>query len=101
LQDWVATVIGLAGGFAVAYSVAQAALPRLIERSRNPTRLIKLAFGGTVIALLPALLLSIVVGATLGNIWGTAGMVAGVAVVFSVLLLAGTFAGILLAGYFK
>lgn len=97
MQDWVATVVGLAGGFAVVYTLAQAVLPRLVERSRNPARLIKFAFGGTVIALLPALLLSIVVGATLGSTWGAAGIAGGVALIFSVVLLAGTFAGVLLA----
>jgi hypothetical protein len=42
-------------------------------------------------------LLSIVVGATLGMPWGVVGMVMGVAAVFALVLLAGTFLGVILA----
>jgi hypothetical protein len=90
VTDWVAAALGLAGGLALAWWIAAAALPRLMERSRRPALLVKLAFGGTVVALLPALLLSIVVGATL------AGAI-GVGLVFAVVLLAGTLGGALLA----
>ena len=90
MKDWIATALGLAGGFALAWWIAAAALPRLAERARRPELLVKLAFGGTVVALLPAVLLSIVVGATLGG-------ALGVALVFALVLLAGTFAGVLLA----
>jgi hypothetical protein len=94
LKDWIAAALGLAGGFACAYAVAAAVLPGLVERSRQPERLVKLAFGGTVVALLPALLLSIVVGAPLGG-------AIGIALVFALVLLAGTFGGVLLAGLFR
>lgn len=90
MNDWIATALGLAGGFALAWWITAAVLPRVVERARRPELLVKLAFGGTVVALLPALLLSIVVGATLGG-------AIGVAVVFAVVLLAGTFAGVLIA----
>lgn len=90
MKDWIAAALGLAGGLALTWWIAGAALPRLLERSRNPRRLMKLAFGGTVVALLPALLLSIVVGATLGG-------AIGVALVFAAVLLVGLFAGVALA----
>lgn len=90
MNDWISTALGLAGGVALAWWIAAAALPRLVERSRKPALLVKLAFGGTVVALLPAVLLSIVVGATLGG-------AIGVALVFALVLLAGTFGGVLLA----
>ena len=90
MNDWIASGLGLGGGLALAYWIAAAALPRLVERSPNPELMVKLAFGGTLVALLPALLLSIVVGATLGG-------AIGVALAFAVVLLAGLFAGVLLA----
>ncbi len=90
MNDWIAAALGLAGGLAFAYWIAAAALPRLVERSRRPELLVKLALGGTVVALMPAVLLSIVVGATLGG-------AVGVALVFALVLLAGTFGGVLLA----
>ena len=90
MTDWVAAALGLAGGLALAWWIAAAALPPLMERSNRPALLVKLAFGGTVVALLPALLLSVVVGATL------AGAI-GVGLVFAAVLLAGTFGGALLA----
>jgi len=89
-MDWLAAALGLAGGFAFAWWVAAAALPRLMDKSRRPELLIKLAFGGTLVALLPALLLSIVVGAPLAG-------ALGVALVFALALLAGTFGGAMLA----
>jgi hypothetical protein len=92
MKDWIATALGLAGGLALAWWIAAAALPRLVQRSRKPALLVRLAFGGTVVALLPAVLLSIVVGATLGG-----GI--GVALVFALVLLAGTFGGALLARF--
>lgn len=95
--EWLAIGVGLAGGLLVCYHVGKAVLPPLVERSRNPELLVKLSLGGTVIAALPALLLSIVVGAPLGAAWDAVGMVLGVAAVFAVVLLSGTFAGVLLA----
>ena len=96
--EWLAIVVGLAGGLLLSYRIGKAALPPLLRRSRKPELLIKLGFGGAVIAALPALLLSIVVGATLGMPWGAIGLVVGVALVFALVFLAGTFAGVLLAG---
>jgi hypothetical protein len=90
VTDWLAAALGLAAGLGLAWWVAGAALPRLMERSRRPELLLKLAFGGTVVALLPALLLSLVVGATLGG-------ALGVALMFAAVLLFGTFGGVLLA----
>jgi hypothetical protein len=96
-MEWFTVCVGLAGGVLVSYGVGQSVLPRLVERSRNPELMVKLSLGGTVIASLPALLLSIVAGAPLGAAWGAVGMVLGVAGVFAAVLLAGTFAGMLLA----
>ena len=90
MRDWIAAALGLAGGLGLAWWVAAAALPRLVERSRKPALVVKLALGGTVVALMPAVLLSLVVGATLGG-------ALGVALVFALMLLAGTFGGALLA----
>ena len=95
--DWLAIGLGIAGGLLLCYQVGNAVLPRLVERSRQPELLIKLSLGGTVVAALPALLLSVVLGAPLGAGWGALGMVLGVAAVFALVLLAGTFAGVLLA----
>ena len=99
MTDWLAIGVGLAGGVLACYQTLALTLPPLVERSRKPELLIKLSWGGTIIALLPALLLSIVIGAPLGAAWGAVGLVAGVAGVFSVVLLLGTFAGVLLARY--
>ena len=101
MTDRLATGIGLARGLLACYWTGQLTLPRLLARSRNPELFVKLSLGGTVIAALPALALSIVVGATLGMPWGASGMVAGVALVFALVLLAGTFVGVLLSYYLK
>ena len=50
MTDWLAAVLGLAGGLAFAWWVAGATLPRLMERSRRPARLLKLTFGGALFA---------------------------------------------------
>jgi hypothetical protein len=97
--EWLSIALGLAGGAMLCLWVGKRAIPPLLVRSRRPELLVKLSLGGTAVAALPALLLSIVVGATLGMPWGTVGVVAGVALVFSLVLLAGTFAGVLLARY--
>jgi hypothetical protein len=97
MSEWLAIAVGLAGGRLACYWIGQLTLPRLLARSRNPQLLVKLSLGGTVIAALPAVLLSIVVGATLGMPWGVVGMVMGVAAVFALVLLAGTFLGVILA----
>ena len=67
---WIATALGLAGGFLLAYALGRAVLPRWIAKSEHMLLLLRLAFAGTVVALLPALPLSLVVGATLGRDWG-------------------------------
>jgi hypothetical protein len=90
VNDWIASALGLAGGLALAYWIAAAALPPLMARSRRPALLIKLAFAGTLVALLPAVLLSLVVGATLGG-------AIGVALVVALVVRAGLFGGVLLA----
>jgi protein-S-isoprenylcysteine O-methyltransferase Ste14 len=97
VTEWLAIGVGLAGGLLLSYWIGSAVLTPIVQRSRNPDLTIKLAFGGTAVAVLPALLLSIVVGAPLGMRWGAPGLVVGVALVFAVVLLAGTFAGALLA----
>lgn len=97
MTEWLAIGVGLAGGVLVSYLIAKALLPALVAGSRNPDLVIKLSFGGTAVGLVPALLLSIVVGAPLGMRGGTVGLVAGVALVFALVLLAGTFAGALIA----
>lgn len=100
MLEWLAIGVGLAGGLLLSYHVGKLVLPPLVERSRNPDLLIKLSFGGTLIGLVPALLLSTVMGAAVGGLWGSVGIVLGVAGVFAAVLLAGTFAGVLLARYF-
>jgi hypothetical protein len=97
LIEWFATAVGIAGGLMLSYSVATSVLPTLLARSRRPVLVTKLSFGGAVIAALPALLLSMVIGAPLGSGYGAVGIAAGVALVFAIVLLAGTFAGVLLA----
>jgi hypothetical protein len=97
LIEWLAIGVGLAGGAWLCYWIGQLTLPRLVASSPDPDLLVKLTFGGAAVGLLPALLLSIVVGAPLGMPWGPLGLVAGVAAVFALVLLAGTFAGVLLA----
>ena len=90
MMDWLAAALGLAAGLAFAGWIASAALPRLMTRSGRPELVLKLALGGTLAALLPALLLAIVIGAPFyGGL--------GVGVVFAVVLLIGLFAGVLLA----
>jgi hypothetical protein len=97
LTEWLAIGLGLAGGLLLSYQIGKAVLPSHVHRSRKPDLLIKLSLGGTVIAALPALLLSIVVGAMLGMPWGAVGIVIGVAAVFALVLLSGTFVGVMLA----
>ena len=99
MTDWLATAFGLAGGMLLCYWVGKAVLTPLVGRSKKPDLFIKLSFGGTIIAALPALLLSIVAGAPLGSAFGAVGIVCGVAAVFATVLLSGTFAGVLLSRY--
>jgi hypothetical protein len=94
----------------LAFALANLVLPRWIERPPHSYFLVRLALAGTLVALLPALLLSIVVGGTLGEAWGERalgrlgfaasgapiGLAVGVALVFALLLMAGAASGIVL-----
>jgi RsiW-degrading membrane proteinase PrsW (M82 family) len=106
---WIATALGLAGGFLLAYALGRALLPRWVGKSGHLSLLVRLAFAGTVVALLPALLLSLVVGGTLGGAWGERvfawlgfpsgapiGLALGVALVFALVVLSGAACGVLL-----
>jgi hypothetical protein len=97
--EWLGIAVGLVGGATLCLWIAKNAMPPLLRRTRRPDLLSKLTLAGALIAALPAVMLSIVVGATLGMPWGAFGLVAGVALVFALVLLAGTFAGVLLARY--
>ena len=97
MTEWLAIGVGLAGGLLACLYWAQRVLPPLVARARHPRLMVKLAFGGTAVMLLPALLLSIAAGAPLGARGGALGIVAGVAMVFVLVLAAGAAAGVLLA----
>lgn len=100
---WIATALGLLGGLALTYVLGKAIVPRLAAKSRHTPILIQLAVAGTVIALLPALFLSLVVGGTLGGAWGEHafdqfgfrasgtpfGLALGIAVVFALVVVVG------------
>lgn len=98
--EWLAIGLGIAAGAMLCLWVGKSAIAPLLRRSRRPDLFVKLSLAGAVVSALPALLLAIVVGATLGMPWGAPGRVAGVALVFALVLLAGTFTGALLARYF-
>ncbi|KPK04292.1 MAG: hypothetical protein AMJ64_14015 [Betaproteobacteria bacterium SG8_39] len=107
---WIASALGLLGGVALAYAVAKPGVPRMIAGAKDGLLLARLALAGTLIALLPALFLSLVAGATLGGAWGRQifapyglaasgapiGLALGIALVFAGVVLSGTAAGILL-----
>jgi hypothetical protein len=107
---WIATAVGLAGGVALAIALVRAVLPRIAAASPDPLLMVRLAFAGTVVAALPALVLSLVVGATLGGALGRqlsalaglgatavpVGQAFGTALVFAVVLLTGTASGVAL-----
>lgn len=100
---WIATALGLLGGLVLTYALGKAIVPRLVAKSRHMPILVHLAFAGTVIALLPALFLSLVVGGTLGGGWGEyafdqfgfhasgthIGLALGIAVVFALVVVGG------------
>jgi len=100
---WIATLLGLLGGSLLSYVLGKAIIPRLIANSRHMPILVYLAFAGAVIALLPALFLSLVVGGTLGGAWGEHafgrfgmhssgapfGLALGIALVFALVIIAG------------
>jgi hypothetical protein len=107
---WIATALGLGAGVVLAYAVARAALPRAVARAEDALLFVRLAFAGAVVALLPALLLSLVVGGALGAAWGErvfgrfgvpssgvpVGLALGIALVFALVMLGGGAIGILL-----
>jgi len=108
---WIAAALGLTGGIVVSWGAGRLILPRLLAGSLAPLLAVRLAFAGAVIALVPAILLSIVVGGTLGSAWGAqlfrligvpasgfiTGHAVGMSVVFALVLLGGAVSGILLA----
>lgn len=108
--SWISSALGLIGGVALMYLAAKATVPRMITGARDRRLLLRLALAGTLVALLPALFLSLVVGATLGGAWGRQllapyglgasgaplGLALGIALVFAGVVLCGTMAGILL-----
>lgn len=97
-MSWLASALGLAGGIAAAWYLANAFLPVLVYRSPDRLLAVRLALGGTIVALAPAFLLALVPGATFGGAWGgIAGLALGVALVFALVLLAGAAAGVMLA----
>ena len=106
---WIATIVGLAGGVALAYQLGRLVLPRAIAQSRHVALAVRLAIAGTAVALLPAFLLALVVGGTLGGTWGEQafgqigfpesgapiGLALGIAIVFALVLVGGALLGIL------
>lgn len=107
---WIATALGLLGGLALAYALGSAVLPGAVANVEDSLLSVRLAFAGTVVALLPAIFLSLVVGGTFGGAWGEYvfgrigipssgapfGLAVGVALVFAVVLLSGGAVGIFL-----
>jgi hypothetical protein len=107
---WIATAVGLVGGVALAIAGAKAALPRIAARSPDPLLVVRLAYAGAVVGALPALFLSLVVGGTLGSALGRQlsnpvglgasgaafGLASGTALVFAMVILAGTATGVVL-----
>jgi len=105
---WIASALGIVAGVAICYAALKGLLPHFIRRSKDALLLVRLALAGTLAALLPALFLSLVVGATLGGAWGRQifqpyglaasgeplGVALGTTVVFAAVVLLGTAAGI-------
>jgi len=107
---WIAAALGLAGGVILACAAGRAIIPRLLAGSPDLRLASRLAFAGAVVALVPAILLSVVVGGALGSAWGVelfrligvpasgfiTGLAVGMSVVFALVLLGGAVCGILL-----
>jgi hypothetical protein len=107
---WIAATLGLGGGFALAYALGSIVLPRIVARTEDMLFFVRLALAGTVVAFLPAIILSLVVGGTLGGAWGEYffgrlgfassgapfGLAVGVALVFATVMLCGGAGAILL-----
>lgn len=108
---WLATGFGLAGGALLAYVVAKPVLLKVIALSADVVLTVRLVVGGMVVAILPALLLAIVVGGTLGGAWGEQlfgligfpmsgvpiGLAGGIGLVFALVVLCGGAIGLLIA----
>jgi CBS domain containing-hemolysin-like protein len=103
---WVATVIGVLGGVALAYAAATLAWSRLRVPQHEHSGRVRFAVAGTLTAALPGFFLSLVVGGTFGGAWGEVvlgqtgvpfGLAFGIAVVFAVMLLIGALFGFLVA----
>ena len=97
MASWIATALGLAGGVALALFAAQMVLPRLIRTSPDPRLTLRLAFGGALAALLPAVLLAVVGGGALGARWGASGIAIGTALAFALVVVVGAAAGLALS----
>jgi len=105
---WLAALLGLLAGFAIAYRIGSLLVPKMVSATRDRTLAIWLALGGGVAMVLPAFFLSFVVGGTLGGALGERvsqsfglgiagvpfGLAAGIAVIFAFMLLAGALAGV-------
>ena len=71
---------------------------RPARRRAAPARRPRGGGAGTLVALVPAILLAVVAGGTLGGLWGRYfGVAVGTALTFALVLLLGAAAGILLA----
>lgn len=100
---WIATALGLLAGIISSYVLGRVIIPRLIAKSGHVPILVYLAFAGTVIAVLPALVLSLVVGGAVGSAWGEhvfdqfglrtfgapIGLALGIALVFALVVIGG------------
>jgi len=101
---WGATIIGLCLGAVTAYLGGRSLLLKLVLNSSAPDVMAKFGVAGIIISFVPALLLSVVVGGTLGSSGGSwlfdaagmpvsgvpLGMGLGIAVVFATVLVGGT-----------
>jgi len=104
---WVASILGLLGGFLLAYWMGKQLLPKMISAINDRMLAIWLVLRGTIAMLLPAFFLSFVVGGTLGGALGERwsqplglgiagvplGLASGIAVVFALVLVSGALGG--------
>jgi hypothetical protein len=107
---WIATALGLLGGLVLSYVLGKAIIPRLVAKSRHMPMLAQLALAGTVIALVPALLLSLLIGSAFGGAWGAhafsqlgfrvsgtpVGLALGIALVFALVVVGGAAIAVIL-----
>ena len=99
-MTWLATALGLAGGFALAMALAKALFGRYL--------LTRMVLGGLAVAIIPALVLGIAAGAPLGGAVGRQifrelglpssgdmfGVASGVALMLALVVLAGGASGL-------